>query len=541
MGLQRRSVILPVYILVVVMLLLGAIIGKWTGERFQLLEEERDMDAYMTVLMSQANRIVTSARKTLEQTNRSPYLVCSDDDKRYLRELLFSAYHIKDIGRLINDRLQCSTLLNDIDTDEVRSTEDVLLGDGTYVYGDHQLLTPGSHGPVMGRAEANVVLSSVAFDALHVSQYHFAVFLVNSDKTKSARLYSFPDEFPGNVQNSFVPTRNSRFFGVGDDILRENTCDPVTGVCIALATSESWHTQSDGILPVLFTVLGTCVGAGLGVGWNYYRNRDRSLVSLLKKALAANSLTLVYQPVVCIGSGRITGFEALIRWEITKGDFVPPDLFIARAETAGIADRITIYVVDHMLAEMGELLREQRDLCININMTAGDVQNPTFRAALEQRLLAADIDPHQIGLELTERTAVDFSKASEGIKDLRERGHRIYIDDFGTGYSSLAYLGELQVDAIKIDKAFTRTVGDEDGKVSIVPQIISMAHGHNLDIVVEGIETAAQAEYFRSISGNISGQGWFFGKPVDAKFAQALVVGSKISKKRGQAKTPTSK
>lgn len=73
MGLQRRSVILPVYILVVVMLLLGAIIGKWTGERFQLLEEERDMDAYMTVLMSQANRIVTSARKTLEQTNRSPY------------------------------------------------------------------------------------------------------------------------------------------------------------------------------------------------------------------------------------------------------------------------------------------------------------------------------------------------------------------------------------------------------------------------------------------------------------------------------------
>ncbi len=94
----------------------------------------------MTVLMSQANRIVTSAQKTLEQTNRSPYSVCSDDDKRYLRELLFSAYHIKDIGRLINDRLQCSTLLNDIDTDEVRSTEDVLLGDGTYVYGDHQLL-----------------------------------------------------------------------------------------------------------------------------------------------------------------------------------------------------------------------------------------------------------------------------------------------------------------------------------------------------------------------------------------------------------------
>ncbi len=220
---------------------------------------------------------------------------------------------------------------------------------------------------------------------------------------------------------------------------------------------------------------------------------------------------------------------------------MPPDLFIARAEAAGIADRITLYVVDQVILEMGELLRQQRSLRINVNMTAGDLQNPAFMAALDQRLGAFDIKPQQIGLELTERTAVDFSKATEGIKQLRERGHRIYIDDFGTGYSNLAYLGELQVDAIKIDKAFTRTVGDERGTVSIVPQIISMAHEHGLDIVVEGIETEAQANYFRGICDTLFGQGWFFGRPVEATAAQALVGNATPSKRRGRSKAPAAK
>jgi sensor c-di-GMP phosphodiesterase-like protein len=541
MVLQRRFLLSPVHVLITVMLLLGAMAGKWAGNWFQLHDEEEDMDVYMSVLMSQANRIITSAQKTLEQANRSPFAICSDEDKRYLGELLFGGYHIKDIGRLVNDRLQCSALLNDINAKEVRSTEDVRLKDGTYVYQDHALITPGSHGPVMGRGEANVVLSSVAFDALQVSQYNFVVFLTNADKTQFARLYNFPEAFPENIQNSFVPTQSSRFFGISDNILREKTCDPVTGVCISVVTSQSWDTEADRLLPFVFTALGMLVGGGLGAAWIYYRNRDRSLISLLKKALAAKALTLVYQPVVNIGNGKITAFEALIRWEITKDDFVPPDVFIARAEAAGIADRITLYVLDRVLLEMGELLRQQRSLRINVNMTAGDVQNPAFMAALEQRLNAFDIKPEQIGLELTERTAVDFSKATDGIKQLRARGHRIYIDDFGTGYSNLAYLGELQVDAIKIDKAFTRTVGDERGTVSIVPQIISMGYEHGLDIVVEGLETEAQVQYFRGICNKLSGQGWFFGRPVDALSAQALVGNIRPTTRRGRNRATAAK
>nr|WP_235963997.1 EAL domain-containing protein [Brucella pseudintermedia] len=111
-----------------------------------------------------------------------------------------------------------------------------------------------------------------------------------------------------------------------------------------------------------------------------------------------------------------------------------------------------------------------------------------------------------------------------------------YIDDFGTGYSSLSYLGELQIDAIKIDKAFTRTVCADGDMVSIVPEIISMARQHGLGIVVEGIETEAQADYFRKMNTPMTAQGWFYGKPLPAGDAVALLLGrsSKAGRKRGK-------
>lgn len=537
MGWKRSVFFSPVPYVICVMLLFGALAGKWVGGQFRLFDEEKDMDAYMTVLMTQANRIVASAKEALDKVNRSPYALCSADDKRYMRELLFAAYHVKDIGRLENDTLKCSTLLNEVVSSKPRSKEDVLLKGGEYVYKDHELITSGGHGPIFGKNSGNLVLSALAFDALHVPQYDFAVFMTNADHTQFAKLYSKPYSFPDNIENSFVPTKSMRSVSVTDGVLRQKACDDETGVCIAIATSESWSNQTDDLLPVVFMSLGLLVGGAVAIGWTYYRNRDRSLISLLKKALAANKLTLVYQPVVNLGDEKIIGFEALIRWEITKGDFVPPDLFVARAEAAGIGHKITGYVLDRVVEEMGDLLRQQRSLYINVNITAGDLQTPRFMQTLEARLSDAKIKPQQIGLELTERTAVDFAKASEGIKLLREKGHKVYIDDFGTGYSSLAYLGELQVDAIKIDKAFTRNVGDEAAAVSIVPQIIAMAHQHGLGIVIEGIETEAQARYLRDICSNLFGQGWLFGKPIDAKSVHSLVGFS--NKKRRRAKGGT--
>ncbi len=394
------------------------------------------------------------------------------------------------------------------------------MSDGTYVYGDRSLITPGSHGSVIGKDAANVVLSSVAFDLLHTPQYGFAIYMRDADQKHFARLYSYPSgNFPAPDFGDL-----GRKYDVLSNVIKEYRCDDNTGICIALEARLDNSGNSARWKSFIAVSLGMLAGATLGLGWFAYRNRERPLASMLNKALRARQLEVVYQPVVNVADAKITGFEALLRWQLQTGDLIPPDVFIAEAEEKGMAGRVTAYVVDHVIDEMGDLLRRNRNLQININITASDVQASAFQQNIQTKLADAGIDPRQIGLELTERTAVDFSKASKGIRQLRDQGHKVYIDDFGTGYSSLSYLGKLQIDAIKIDKAFTRTVCTDGDTVSIVPQIISMARQHNLGIVVEGIETEAQAEYFRKMKKPMTAQGWFYGKPLQAEEAKALVT-----------------
>jgi sensor c-di-GMP phosphodiesterase-like protein len=114
------------------------------------------------------------------------------------------------------------------------------------------------------------------------------------------------------------------------------------------------------------------------------------------------------------------------------------------------------------------------------------------------------------------RSTADRKLAINAIANLREMGHKIYIDDFGTGFSSLSYVRDLKVDMIKIDRAFTSTIGTDAVTESIVPQILHMATQLGVGVIVEGIETTQQADYFRALGGGLLGQGWLFSKPVSA-------------------------
>jgi sensor c-di-GMP phosphodiesterase-like protein len=142
---------------------------------------------------------------------------------------------------------------------------------------------------------------------------------------------------------------------------------------------------------------------------------------------------------------------------------------------------------------------------------------------LAAALANAGIPSQTVTIEITESSTARHETAIETIRMLRTSGHRVHIDDFGTGYSSLAYLQDLSVDAIKIDKVFTQAIGTGSVAVSIVPQILAMADTLDLEIIVEGIETEEQARYFASTSRQIRAQGWLFGRPMPAgKFLEML-------------------
>ena len=135
---------------------------------------------------------------------------------------------------------------------------------------------------------------------------------------------------------------------------------------------------------------------------------------------------------------------------------------------------------------------------------------------LETSLAYAVISPQSLTIEITETSTVRRDRAVNTIRSLRERGHSVHIDDFGTGYSSLSYLQDLSVDAIKIDRSFTQSIGTGSVTMAILPQILAMAEALNLQVIVEGVETPEQAAYFADAKLPVQTQGWLYGRPVPA-------------------------
>ena len=137
-------------------------------------------------------------------------------------------------------------------------------------------------------------------------------------------------------------------------------------------------------------------------------------------------------------------------------------------------------------------------------------------ALLNRYVREVGIHPDQIILELTERSTADLDRVRNSLQQLSRSGYKVHVDDFGTGFSSLSYLNQLAVNAIKVDRSFTNTIGTEAVNASILPQILSMAESMNVDVIVEGVETQSQLEYLESTDKAVHAQGWYFGRPMPA-------------------------
>jgi sensor c-di-GMP phosphodiesterase-like protein len=208
------------------------------------------------------------------------------------------------------------------------------------------------------------------------------------------------------------------------------------------------------------------------------------------------------------------GAETLARWTDEEGIAVSPDVFVRLAEERGFVERITRLVVHHALQDFAATLRTNPDFHISVNVAAADLADPGFLPMLEHELALADVPARSLTIEITESSTARHDVAINTILALRQRGHSVHIDDFGTGYSSLAYLQDLAVDAIKIDRSFTRAVGTGAANAAILPQILGMAEALSLKVIVEGIEAESQAAYFAAAGQPMLAQGWLFGQPL---------------------------
>ena len=246
-------------------------------------------------------------------------------------------------------------------------------------------------------------------------------------------------------------------------------------------------------------------------------NRRLAITTELKRALASqqNELSMVYQPKVDLRTMKVCSMEALIRWNNSALGFVPPDEFITIAEQAGLIEQVTTWVMQQTIADLAYFRAKGYGFTVAMNLSTQDIQNKVLLRKLVALLTQEGLSPEALELEITESDLVaDASLAIENLNELTARGFHFAIDDFGTGYSSLAYLKNLPVTTIKIDKSFILALASDENDQQIVHTVLSLASVFNLKVVAEGVEDVASLEILKEWGCDIA-QGYFISRPLN--------------------------
>jgi len=246
----------------------------------------------------------------------------------------------------------------------------------------------------------------------------------------------------------------------------------------------------------------------------------------IRLAVERNEFLLVYQPRYSVVAGRVTGFEALLRWRHPERGLVAPNEFIKILEETGLVVPVGRWVLSEALAQVREWRqRGFADVAVSVNVAQRQIREGTLHQFIAILLNELGLNGSALELEITESELMDDPDAAIAqLEDLHRLGLRVAIDDFGTGYSSLSYLRRLPIDILKIDKAFVNDLpGDADSGV-IIETILGMARTLKLKVVAEGVENEAQARFLCNL-GVDEIQGYWFARPMPAENALALLEG----------------
>jgi diguanylate cyclase (GGDEF)-like protein/PAS domain S-box-containing protein len=243
----------------------------------------------------------------------------------------------------------------------------------------------------------------------------------------------------------------------------------------------------------------------------------------LQRALRRDELRLHYQPIVDVETGRVEGFEALVRWQHPSRGLVPPVLFVPMAEESGMIVALGRWVLERACRDGSVLRAPDREIEIAVNLSAHELARPEIVDEVLAVLSATGFPPRRLVLEITEGAILhDLATVAPRLTALRAHGIRIAIDDFGTGYSSLAYLSDLPVDILKVDKSFVDKVNTDPQHAAITAAIFRMSRDMRLTTVAEGVEEADQVDWLRAAKC-VHAQGYFWSRPVERETAAGLI------------------
>lgn len=463
--------------------------------RQALATQEEQLDRIADHTLANALALFDDTRGTLRELSLSDLPRCSPDHMAYMRQLTIDSLATENLGVIRNGVVLCNVW--GLAGQRIpRARSDLTLPDGVGLSVNYRAIF-NPHHPMM-------ILHLGEFTAM-IDQMRFAE---NVDRVR------IDIRTPGQIllRTSWAQ-EPAPAIAAGDELLVTRAADGWSVGASQPRIDLYDHLVAIGRLLVPLGAIFAVLLAGVAV---WVLRRRYSPRSELARAVRHREFILHYQPIVELATQRCVGAEALVRWRRPDGGLVRPDLFIPLAEDTGLIQPITDQLIATALAELGDLLRENRNLHVSINLCPADISSGRILPVLKSALAGTDIENQQIWLEATERGFVDIDGARDTLAELHRRGHMTAIDDFGTGYSGLKYLQRLPVDALKIDKSFVDAVGTEAPTSHVTEHIIQMAGELKLRIVAEGVENQSQATYLRRRGVDLA-QGWLFSRALPAE------------------------
>jgi len=302
--------------------------------------------------------------------------------------------------------------------------------------------------------------------------------------------------------------------GVGVAYIPENGTEPAELIAQAV-TAASYAAREGDRGPHLADPLG------------HAEARERlALDADLRRAIEKAELVLHYQPQVNAESGCVSGFEALLRWQHPERGLVPPNDFIPLAEET----RLILPIGSWVIAEACRQLAAWREaghpgVRVAVNLAAEQLADDDLIAEVGGALARHDLEPDQLEVEITERTAIaDEATMARGLKELGALGVRLTLDDFGIGCSAAMLLMQYPFDTLKIDRSFVARVLDGERQRAVTAAIVALAHAAGMTVVAEGVETREQLRLMHELGADEI-QGYFFSRPVPASECDPFLLG----------------
>ncbi|HUV69108.1 MAG TPA: EAL domain-containing protein [Terracidiphilus sp.] len=472
-----------------------------------LANSQSRVESYASDLVRRGEEATRQLNRARSLLNAVHYPPCSPDEVALMQELAVTSNYIQAIGRTSGNQITCSSLTTTAPIDI--GPADLVTENGSEERFNVRLFAAQVH-PLLVISEGGLafIVDSSLMEDLPVAGTGISVGIF----VPSQPLHNLISTANGEISSSWlrtIPKGTSTTFVDGGyvvSVVRAQRAD----LAVVAASPSVYVRQQLWPFAYIYIPLGLLCSFGLAWAVARISRTGLSLPSALRRAAKRKEFYVEYQPIVDLATERWVGAEALVRWR-RGGRVVMPDQFIPVAEESGVITRITACVAEIVAADLPSMLALDPEFQICMNLSEPDLVTPDTVSLLRKVMSTSNARPCNLQVEATERLFVQADQSRWMLAKIRSLGIEVAIDDFGTGYSSLSCLQTLGLDALKIDKSFVDTIGTDGATSQVVPHIISMAHSLELEMIAEGVETAAQADFLR-MRGVHYAQGWLFAR-----------------------------